>query len=260
VDLPDGQGPHLECPDPERPDPERPDPECTVWWAAPDDIPPTLHDVLDADEQARAARFLRPVDRERFRAAHVLTRVALGRSLGVPPAAVRLAARCRTCSGPHGKPYVVEPGAAVEFSLSHAGDVVAVALAGVPVGLDVELPGAADPDVVAGVALAPAERSALDALAAAARADGFLHYWTAKEAVLKATGHGLAVAPAHVVISAPGAPLEVLDLPAALGAVRPRLWAGRLGPATACVAMLGPGPAWPPVEVRPAQELFRCRP
>lgn len=84
--------------------------------------------------------------------------------------------------GGHGKPYI--PGG-VYFSLSHSGELCALAVCGAPVGLDAEK-------------IAPVRRAAARALTIEERdymkADPerrFAYLWTRKEAVLKCTGAGL---------------------------------------------------------------------
>jgi len=202
---------------------------CDVWWAAPV-APADAHGLvalLDAHERARLGRFRREGDAARYLAAHALTRVVLGDRLGRDPARLEFDRTCR-CGEPHGKPTVAGgPG----FSFTHAGAVVGVAvLDGGPVGLDVE-PVRAMPDLdgVARHVGAPAEPAA------------FFRAWTRKEALLKATGDGLASPMAAIVLDehgvvewrgdgAPDGPVWLRDLvapdgsPAAvagLGAVAP---------------------------------------
>jgi len=174
-----------------------------------------------------AGRFRREVDAARYLAAHALTRVVLGDRLARDPADLVFDRTCR-CGEPHGKPTLAGgPG----FSFTHAGAVVGVAvLDGGPVGLDVE-PVRAMPDLdgVARHVGAPAEPAA------------FFRAWTRKEALLKATGDGLASPMAAIVLDehgvvewrgngAPDGPVWLRDLvapdgsPAAvagLGAVAP---------------------------------------
>ncbi len=80
--------------------------------------------------------------------------------------------------GPHGKPDWPGP---VRFSISHANELVACALAPVPIGLDVEWRRPLPRIPEAG--LTPAERDAI-----AEEPERFFDFWTAREAVLKAAG------------------------------------------------------------------------
>ena len=165
---------------------------CDVWWAAPvaPADAPGLVGLLDGHERARLGRFRRDVDAARYLAAHALTRVVLGVRLGRPPASLVFDRTCR-CGEPHGKPVLAGgPG----FSFTHAGAVVGVAvLDGGPVGLDVE-PVRALPDLegMAAHVGAPAEPAA------------FFRAWTRKEALLKATGDGLASPMAAIVLDEHG--------------------------------------------------------
>jgi 4'-phosphopantetheinyl transferase len=85
----------------------------------------------------------------------------------------------------------VEP--ALAFSVSRAGPLVLVAVrSGAIVGVDVEaLDRAGDWVGVADHFFTPGERTRLDEIAEARRADAFLTAWTVKEACLKADGRGV---------------------------------------------------------------------
>jgi 4'-phosphopantetheinyl transferase len=196
-----------------------------VWWATPVGPDPALWALLDDVERARYDRLRRPADRDRFLTAHALARLVLGRTLGRHPAALRLVAECRHCSGPHGKPMLV--GRELELSLTHAGARVGVAVATVPVGIDVEdlTVTRVDPALAAQV-LAPADLAPWTALPPAGQATALLRVWTQGEAVVKALGVGLDVDPrdlppdtARVVDLDPGA--EFIGSLAVLGTVAP---------------------------------------
>ena len=133
---------------------------CTVWWAAPlaPEAAPALVALLDDHEHDRLARFRRPADRARYLAAHALARLVLAPLVGRRPAALVFDRTCR-CGAQHGKPVLANgPG----FSLSHAGDLVGVAVRpDGPVGLDVEqVRAVADLDALAGHVHSPVERAA----------------------------------------------------------------------------------------------------
>ena len=127
------------------------------------------------------------------RPAHDLLREAAARFHRVPVSHVVLSHECVRCgSDQHGRPFVLATAAIrrpAYVSLARAGDVsvVAVTDAG-PVGVDVEVEGAAELADVADVALHPDERGTLDPTRA----------WVRKEAVLKAYGLGLVVEPSDV--------------------------------------------------------------
>ena len=123
---------------------------------------------------------------ERARARCALRRI-LARYTGLAADALRIEADAR------GKPRLAHPGAPA-FNLSHTDGLALVAVARSPVGIDVErLRPLADAPGLARRFLAPAEATAVAAGGAAARDAAFLRVWTRKEAVLKASGHGLAL-------------------------------------------------------------------
>lgn len=129
-----------------------------------------------------------------YLASHTALRVLLGGVLELPPARVTLVRlACPGCGALHGRPAVAGPaGGRVHFSLSHTDGLALVALAGRPVGVDVErLPSAATAMDVSS-SLHPSERAELERMAAAERPAAFARCWTRKEAYLKGTGEGLA--------------------------------------------------------------------
>ncbi len=206
---------------------------CQVWWAAPVSPAdaPALVALLDEHERVRLSRFRRPEDTARYLAAHALTRIVLGRCLEQSPASLTIDRTCR-CGEQHGKPVLA--GGGPGFSLSHAGDVVGVAvLEDGPVGLDVEqVRVMSDLDATARHVGAPADPT------------GFFRAWTRKEALLKLTGEGLSGPMAEIVLDedgvaswtgegAPDGPVWLRDLRAPDGS--PAAVAG-LGPDTPAVA------------------------
>ena len=188
--------------------------ECHVWWIASPVVPAGLEAVLDDRERLRHERLRRPADQLSYLAAHVLTRLALARYVGCDPAELQLGVRCRGCgSTDHGKPMLLHPEADVEFSLSHSGGRVAVAVArGASVGVDVEViqPHRDYSDVAAHVLSSP-ERDELIALPGGDRPFAFVRYWARKEAVLKAVGLGLSLPPSDLTVTGPNEPARVLD-------------------------------------------------
>lgn len=231
---------------------------CEVWWARPDAAPEALAAVLDAAERDRLRRFRRPADRARYLAAHAIARMVLAARLGAHPAEITFAFRCGACGGPHGKPRLAGPHPGLEFSLAHSGNRVVVAVADDPVGVDVEsLHRGPDVDDLAEEILSLAERAALARGVPAAEApSALLHHWTYKEAVLKATGQGLAVPPADLTVSPPAEPPRLLAWsggPPEAAIVQ--LAAADVGPGyVACVAVLSALPC--AVEVREATALI----
>jgi 4'-phosphopantetheinyl transferase len=177
-----------------------------VWWARPADYSPRLDDLLSTVEADRAARLRRPEDRTLSVLGAVMLRLAVGERTGVAPTAVTVDRTCPTCARQHGRPQL--PGTGLHASITHSGDLVGLALtAAGPVGLDAERIADIDIERLSAMVLHDTERAgSLDHRA-------FFTYWTRKEAVVKATGEGLAVALVGVRVSGPAEPPAVLAYP-----------------------------------------------
>ena len=184
-----------------------------VWWARRQDASARLAGLLDATERQRWAAYRREEDRERFLVGCALAKTVLAGYSGQRPADVRFDRTCGACGQPHGKP--VPTGIGLGHSVTHSGDLVAVAVARTPVGVDVEqfdgrarpLGGDGDPEALARLVLDEDEQAALAAVRPSVRARAFMVAWTRKEAVTKATGDGLRAAFSDVVVAvAQGAP------------------------------------------------------
>lgn len=156
-----------------------PEGEAHVWWAHARPRPTELLAFLDPIEATRLSSLPRAPDRDRFASAHVLTKVALAgyqRLSFVDEVAIR--PHCKHCgSDAHGKPALWDTHPLFTFSYAYAGARVGVAIARVPVGLD--------------VLTMDLERPHPDAVSRARR-----------EALLKATGDGLVVSLDDLVVSA----------------------------------------------------------
>ncbi|RCV52133.1 4-phosphopantetheinyl transferase [Marinitenerispora sediminis] len=204
---------------------------CDVWWASPALAGPGLLALLDGDERRRHARYRIPADRDRYAVAHALARIVCADAAGCTPGDVAFTLRCPRCAAgakarrePHGKPVPAGPAHGWEMSISHSGERVVVALAkGVPIGVDVELVRAdRDIDGLLDYALTDAERADLATAGPEGRTAGFYTYWARKEALLKATGEGLAGGLTSVSVTGPTEPADVLawDSPSAPPHVR----------------------------------------
>jgi 4'-phosphopantetheinyl transferase len=190
-----------------------------VWLARRHDASARHAGLLDETEQGRWTAYRRDEDRQRFLAGCGLAKIAIAQYTGQRPAEVRFARTCRRCGKSHGKPAI--EGGGLEHSVTHSGDLVAVAVARVPVGLDLEqldgrlqrLGGHGDVDGLADLVLADVERAALAAVPPPGRAREFLVAWTRKEAVTKATGDGLRVAFSDVIVAADAGPPRLVSWP-----------------------------------------------
>lgn len=148
--------------------------------------------VLDAEETARHAAFVREEDRRRYAYAHCVLRHLLAERTGVAPGRLRFGREaCCTDGPPHGRPLLIGSGEHWHFSLSHAGEYVAVALGSRRCGVDVEMlvpPGVATELLET---LHPDERRQLARLPEPARTRAFTRLWVRKEAHGKGLGVGL---------------------------------------------------------------------
>ncbi len=163
--------------------------------------------ALDAAERARAARFHFERDRRAFIVSHGILRSLLSRYLGAS------AGRVAYSDGERAKPRLA--GGDLRFNMAHSGGVALYAFArDFEVGVDVEeaLPDF-DWEEVAGAYFAPREIALIRAAGRRARR-AFYRMWTAKEAILKASGVGigaldLCVLPDAVLDDAAPLPLHV---------------------------------------------------
>ena len=113
---------------------------------------------------------------------------------------------CPSCGRHHGRPRL--PGTGLDVSISHSGTTVAVAVSNAgAVGVDVQQ--VADDAVQELSPLVLAEPEAGHVVVAG----DFFTYWTRKEALVKATGDGVAVPLSEVVVTPPGTPPALLGYP-----------------------------------------------
>jgi 4'-phosphopantetheinyl transferase len=216
---------------------------CVVWWAAPVEPAdaPGLVELLDTHELDRLGRFRRAADRARYLAAHALARLVLAERR--PPAELVYDRSCR-CGAQHGKPVL--PGGPA-FSLTHAADLVGVAVHDGPVGLDVEqVRPMSDLAGMAAHVCSPAE-TVTDAAS-------FFTVWTRKEALLKATGDGLSSPMAAITLGPSGVREWTGD-----GAPARPVWLRDLHPAPGYrAAVAGFGAAAPEVVETDGNPLLRA--
>jgi 4'-phosphopantetheinyl transferase len=177
-------------------------------------LPPGAADALSADERERAARFVRDVHRRRFVAARAGLRRALGSCLGCQPAQVGFSYSDRGRPG-----LLAPPDFPLDFNLAHSGELGLLALSQRRLGVDVEeLRPLRDGMQLARRFFSPREVEALAALPEELRTRGFFHAWTRKEALMKATGAGIAALGQVEVHLTPGEPPAVLAAPGGAGA------------------------------------------
>jgi 4'-phosphopantetheinyl transferase len=141
--------------------------------------------VLSTDEQLRADRFRYDYDRQHFIKARSGLRRILGDYLGRDAAAVEFR------YGSQGKPVLAD--GAIEFNLSHSGDLALVVVASDrAVGVDVErIKPMADLAKLTVRFFTAGEHQRIVQLDESDQLLAFFRTWTCKEAYLKATGEGL---------------------------------------------------------------------
>jgi 4'-phosphopantetheinyl transferase len=193
--------------------------EMFVWFGAPmPGAANVLHDValpllansrvLDDGEVGKAFSFVHQADRWSYIAAHSMLRTLLAGVLGCAPDRVRIVRdawdKPRLSTAHHGQ----ETADSVHFNISHTRGLAAVALAGRPVGIDVEKP-VSIPEInefaknfLATEALM-ALRNVPDEPAKTAL---FFRFWTLSEAFIKATGLGIEQGLKSFAFSPTGAP------------------------------------------------------
>jgi 4'-phosphopantetheinyl transferase len=165
-----------------------------VWFWSLDagtDETDRLARLLSPDESARAARFFRPLDRDRWTVSRGRTRELLAAVLDTSPAAIAFGQEG------DGRPYVAGDFARTpSFNISHSRNIGALAISfDARVGVDVEAIRPIEETDIAW-ALSPAERLALEKTDAAERLETFFRFWTLKEAFMKGIGLGAAL-PLH---------------------------------------------------------------
>jgi 4'-phosphopantetheinyl transferase len=148
-----------------------------------------LSATLSEDESRRAERFRFPVLRRRFSAGRGALRAILGGYLSTEPERLRFA-----CSS-HGKPSLLNSSDNIQFNVSKSDDLMVAAVCREwPVGVDIEKE---DPRFhamdIAQRFFCERERNEIARCDGAAALRAFFQFWTAKEAVLKATSLGLAL-------------------------------------------------------------------
>ncbi|MBC6473153.1 MAG: 4'-phosphopantetheinyl transferase superfamily protein [Hormoscilla sp. GM102CHS1] len=190
----------------------------TPWQPAPADLQPSsdvvhvwranlnlpeqqilqLLPTLSEDEQQRAARFYFQRDRLHFIAARGILRNILGNYLSIAASQVKFS------YSPSGKPALDEANSVtsfprlclgtckLEFNLSHSHGLALYAIAlDREIGIDLEYIRDLEAEQLAKRFFSHREYTAISSVAPQEQPRVFFHYWTCKEAYLKATGDGL---------------------------------------------------------------------
>ncbi len=153
-----------------------------VWWV---DRESAICGDLTSAEEAEYSGFVAGPVRETWRRSRMAVRSILSGLAKVDPVDLTIE------RGGAGKPFVA--GGELEFSLSHSGGQIVVAVGRRAVGVDVEAGDRERPWLeLARRYFPPAEAEALAALPPGERRAEFLRMWVGKEAALKCLGTGLA--------------------------------------------------------------------
>lgn len=184
-----------------------------VWYLDIASNPPPIESLarlLSSDELGHAARFVFPKDHARYLSARGTLRLLLAGYQGCHPNQLVFG------YGEYGKPHLLPVGASrIEFNVSHSDTMVVFAFArDFLVGVDIEaIRNDMAVESVARYAMQPVEVTHWQALAGHRRVQGFFHWWTRKEACLKAIGKGLATPMSKFCVSAnPDAPTPILHI------------------------------------------------
>lgn len=163
-------------------------------------------DLLSDGERARRGGLWDAGKRAQFTVAAALLRLVAGSLTAQRADRVVVDRSCPSCGRHHGRPRL--PGTGLDVSISHSGATVAVAVSNAgAVGVDVQQ--VADDAVQELSPLVLAEPEAGHVVVAR----DFFTYWTRKEALVKATGDGVAVPLSEVVVTPPGTPPALLGYP-----------------------------------------------
>lgn len=177
-----------------------------VWHCGLGDVSLACPDILSSTERARAQRFYREADRQRFVASHVALRRLLADKLHHDPAALVFA------NGPHGKPFLPDA-PHCHFNLSHSGAAALMVISmHTEVGVDIEhVRELRDAEGLVARHFTPAEQLDWHRQPLTERPMAFHQMWARKEACVKAVGWGLRL------------PLETIDVGSVSAVATPQL-------------------------------------
>jgi 4'-phosphopantetheinyl transferase len=138
---------------------------------------------IDPEQKDRIMRFHFIEDKKRALAGILLSKYAIAKVFGISLDEIRVE------KNKYGKPHVVGK-RGVHFNISHSGDYVVCAVAGSPVGIDVQEHKSGGLDIAERFFLQE-ERDALAMCEGDAKRKLFYEIWSLKEAYIKCIGMGL---------------------------------------------------------------------
>lgn len=145
--------------------------------------------VLSADEQIRAERFYRPLHKKRFIAARFMLRKILSLYLQAQPTEIQFK------YGEQKKPALLFPAhTEIEFNVAHSDNLAVYAInRNYSIGIDIEKINDEYDTNIPQRFFSEQENKELELLSELEHKHAFYRIWARKEALLKATGHGLAI-------------------------------------------------------------------
>ncbi len=160
-----------------------------------------LYPLLSSAEKARSEEFSHFRARKNYIASHGFLHSVLAYYLERPAAEIQFS------QGEKGKPFITleQNPQQLQFNLSHSQNLAILAVCREQsVGIDIECnQRVSDWSGIARRFFTPNEQQALFALPEAQQKDAFYQIWTRKEAHMKVTGLGLALAPTQFEVSVP---------------------------------------------------------
>lgn len=142
--------------------------------------------LLSPDEIKRAMRLQLPLHKQRFIISRGLLRKTLSLYTGIA------ADKIEFNYGEHGKPFLLVNPDAIQFNVSHSGDLVVFAFTiQQEIGVDIEKIESGFREDVAKRFFSAEEYNQLMELMGALRDKGFYQIWSRKEAIIKAAGKGV---------------------------------------------------------------------
>ncbi len=151
--------------------------------------------LLSTDETARAERFRFPEHRRHFTIARSVLRQILSMYTEIAPEKINFS------YGEHGKPALASLTKHLYFNLAHSDDLVVYAIAHQPIGIDIEKIKASYEQGLPERFFSPQECESLKCFTDTKRVSAFYRIWAKKEAIIKASGKGLATSLASFTVS-----------------------------------------------------------
>jgi 4'-phosphopantetheinyl transferase len=169
---------------------------------------PILWDLLTPEEKNRANSYKFPKHRDAFIVSRGYLRQILSKYLQIPPQLIEFAYTAK------GKPYLVNY-PQLQFNLSHSQDLIVYAITyNRPIGIDVEyLRTFPDAVTIAQRFFSAQEAQFISNCHENTQSLAFFQGWTSKEAILKATGAGIAGGLASIIVELnPSLPPQLLSI------------------------------------------------